>query len=534
MFRTAELQRKLPKEHYQQQVPPLREELLMLQMELRKAKFPVIVVFAGVDGAGKGETVNKLHEWLDSRWLITRAFGDPSDEELDRPDYWRFWRELPARGRIGLFLSSWYSTPILEHVYGRIGLAEFDERLERIKAFEQTLADDGALILKFWMHLSRDAQKERLRKLEKNPLQHWRISKRDWQHWEMYDQFIAAAERTIMKTSTGLAPWKIVEGYDERYRSTAVATTLYDTIRFRLDESEKAAANNNPNGDAGARPKSTTDLNAVLPVTVLSRLDMSKTLSKDAYDTGLKRYQARLNQLQRAARERKISTILVFEGWDAAGKGGSIRRITAALDSRDYQVIQIAAPTDEEAAHNYLWRFWRHLPRAGRVTIYDRSWYGRVLVERVEGFARTREWQRAYAEINDFEAQLVERGIVLLKFWLHITPEEQLRRFKEREQISYKAWKLTDEDWRNRERWMDYEMAVNDMIEHTSTRQAPWMLVEANDKRHARVEILSALCERLEAALPKDAKAMLATAPKVVKKAKKINGEARKSNKSKV
>ncbi len=500
MFRTAELQRKLPKEHYQQQVPPLREELLMLQMELRKAKFPVIVVFAGVDGAGKGETVNQLHEWLDSRWLITQAFGEPSDEERDRPEYWRFWRALPPKGRMGLFLSSWYSTPILDHVYGQIGLAEFDERIERIKAFEQTLADDGALILKFWMHLSQDAQKDRLRKLEKNPLQHWRVSKRDWQNWELYDHFVAAAERTIMKTSTGFAPWKIVEGYDERYRSVAVAAAIRDAIRFRLDEAEKASAMGG--GETGLRAKPPSpEGNGEASVTVLSRLDMSQTLVKDAYSANLKRYQARLNQLQRMARDRKVSTLLVFEGWDAAGKGGSIRRITAALDARDYRVIQIAAPTDEEAEHNYLWRFWRHIPRAGRVTIYDRSWYGRVLVERVEGFARTREWQRAYAEINDFEAQLAERGIVLCKFWLHITSEEQLRRFKEREQIAYKAWKLTDEDWRNRERWADYEMAVNDMVERTSTRQAPWTLIEANDKRYARVEVLRTLCERLESAL---------------------------------
>ncbi|MER2527335.1 MAG: polyphosphate:AMP phosphotransferase [Candidatus Competibacter denitrificans] len=499
MFRTAELKRKLPKEHYHQQVPQLREDLLMVQMELRAAAFPVIVVFAGVDGAGKSETVNQLHEWLDSRWLVTRAYGEPSDEERDRPEYWRFWRQLPAQGRIGLFLSAWYSTPILDRVYGHTSEAEFDGRLERIKAFEKTLADDGALILKFWMHLSKNAQKDRLRKLEKNPLENWRVSKRDWQHWEMYEQFVVAAERTIMKTSTGQAPWKIIEGYDERYRSTAVATVIRDAIRFRLNETAKASGGNG--GADSARSKAPVAETDGLPaVTILSRLDMSQTLEKVDYDAGLKRYQAKLNQLQRIAREQKISTILVFEGWDAAGKGGSIRRITAALDARDYQVIQIAAPTDEEAAHNYLWRFWRHIPRAGRVTIYDRSWYGRVLVERVEGFARTREWQRAYAEINDFEAQLVERGIVLLKFWLHITPEEQLRRFKEREQIPYKAWKLTEEDWRNRERWADYELAVNDMVEHTSTQKEPWTLIEANDKRYARIKVLHTLCERLEAA----------------------------------
>ncbi|MCC9000328.1 MAG: polyphosphate kinase, partial [Candidatus Contendobacter sp.] len=391
MFRTAELQRKLPKEDYHQQVPHLRQELLMMQMELRDAGFPVIVVFAGVDGAGKSETVNKLHEWMDSRWLITRAFGDPSDEERDRPEYWRFWRELPPKGRIGLFLSSWYSLPILDQVYGHTHLAEFDERLERIKTFEQTLADDGALILKFWMHLSKDAQKERLRKLEKSPLLHWQISKRDWRHWEMYDQFIATAERTLMKTGTGLAPWKIVEGYDERYRSVTVATAIRDAIRFRLEEVKAGRVNGNGETAVHSSVPVAPEPSGVAPVTVLSHLDMSKALAKEDYDASLKRYQAKLNQLQRTARDRKVSTLLVFEGWDAAGKGGSIRRITAALDARDYQVIQIAAPTDEEAAHNYLWRFWRHLPRAGHVTIYDRSWYGRVLVERIEGFARTRE-----------------------------------------------------------------------------------------------------------------------------------------------
>ncbi len=289
MFRTAELQRKLPKEEFHQQVPRLREDLLMIQMELRNAHFPVIVVFAGVDGAGKSETVNKLHEWMDSRWLITRAFSEPSDEERDRPEYWRFWRELPSKGRMGLFLSSWYSMPILDRVYGHIGLAEFDERLERIKTFEKTLADDGALILKFWMHLSKDAQKERLRKLEKNPLLHWRISKRDWRHWELYEEFVAAAERTLMKTSTGLAPWKIVEGYDERYRSVAVAAIIRDAIRFRLEEAKAAPVAGN--GDAAARlPKPAADLSGLPAVTILSRLDMSKTLSKEDYDSGLKHY----------------------------------------------------------------------------------------------------------------------------------------------------------------------------------------------------------------------------------------------------
>lgn len=512
MFRTAELKRTLSKEAYKERVPMLRQELLDVQNRLRGAGFPVIVVFGGVDGAGKSETVNLLNAWMDPRYLVTRAFDAPSDEERDRPPYWRFWRELPPKGRIGLFLSSWYSAPILEQVYGRTDPAGFDERLSRIAVFEKALADDGALILKFWMHLSKQAQKQRLKKLEKDPLLHWQISDTDWEHWRMYDKFMAAAERALLKTGTGLTPWKIVEGYDERYRGVTVATAIRDAIETRLQEARVSTAITQRLEARARRQQQALELADGLEdnpataepgsaYTVLSTLDMTRSLAKKDYQARLHGLQGRLNQLQQEAKERRVSTILVLEGWDAAGKGGAIRRIISAVDARNYQVIPIAAPTDEEAAHHYLWRFWRHLPRAGRITIFDRSWYGRVLVERIEGFASAHEWRRAYAEINDFEEQLAEHGIVLLKFWLHITREEQLRRFQEREQTPYKQWKLTDEDWRNRERWDDYEQAVNDMVEHTSTQVAPWTLVEGNDKRYARVKILDTLCRRLDAAL---------------------------------
>jgi polyphosphate kinase 2 (PPK2 family) len=228
---------------------------------------------------------------------------------------------------------------------------------------------------------------------------------------------------------------------------------------------------------------------------------MSQTVPRSKASEQIERFQGRLNGLQRKTADRGLSAVLVFEGWDAAGKGGVVRRVTASLDARNYQVIPIAAPTDEERAHHYLWRFWRHLSRAGRVTIFDRSWYGRVLVERVEGFATEREWMRAYAEINQFEEQLVEHGIVLAKFWMHITKDEQLRRFKERQKISWKRWKITDEDWRNREQWPAYELAVNEMIERTSTRLAPWTIVEGNDKAFARIKVLRTVGDAFEAAL---------------------------------
>ena len=516
MFRTAELGQKVSKSEFNQREPLLRQALLEAQANLRvNSDFPVIILFAGVDGGGKGDTVNVLNEWMDPRWLVTRAYDEPSDEERDRPEYWRFWRDLPPKGRIGLFLSSWYSQPILRRVHDKDSQAIFDDRLDRILAFEKALADDGALILKFWMHLSQDEQKRRLKKLEKDSLTSWRVTQQDWDHWHIYDRFEAAAERTIMRTSTGTAPWTIVEGVDPNYRSLTVGGIIRDEInrhidnvhkkkllleaQHKIDEIEKqqaAAGTSTGEGDESA--------GVIAPLTgatVLSSLDMSLHLTKPEYKKQLKECQARLNQLHRKALKKKLSTILLFEGPDAAGKGGAIRRVTAALDARHYQVLPIAAPTDEERAQHYLWRFWRHLSRAGRINIFDRSWYGRVLVERVEGFASEAEWKRAYAEINEFEEELTDHGILLLKYWVHISKDEQLARFKLREETPHKRWKLTEEDWRNRERWDDYDWAVNDIVEHTSTHSAPWVLVEGNDKRYSRIKVISAFCDRLEAML---------------------------------
>ncbi len=523
MFEAAELGRKVSRNDYEAQEPKLRLGLLDLQQQLRNADFPVIVVFAGVDGAGKGSTVNLLNSWMDPRWLITRAYTEPSQEEAERPEFWRYWRDLPPKGRIGMFLSAWYSQPVLDRVYGRIRLDELDDKLDRIRSFESALAEDGALILKFWMHLGKDAQKKRLKSLEKDPLLSWRVTETDWKHWRKYNDFVAAAERTIMRTSIGQAPWHILEGFDPRYRHLAVGNLLMESIRKHIADgvARRQVAVQLARDDSSKNARSTTagkgkpasaqavaqqpepaleDSVTGLP-TILSTLDMSKKLERKAYKTQLKKYQGKLNQLHRQASAQGISTLMVFEGWDAGGKGGAVRRCTAALDARRYQVLPFAAPTDEERAQHYLWRFWRHLGRASRVTIFDRSWYGRVLVERVEGFATQDEWMRAYAEINDFEAQLVQHGIVLLKYWLHITPEEQLKRFKAREETPYKRWKLTDEDWRNREKWPLYEAAVNDMVERTSTRLAPWTLVEGDDKLYARVKVIKTMVERLDTAL---------------------------------
>jgi polyphosphate:AMP phosphotransferase len=515
MFEAAELGRTIPKDAFKAQVPTLRTELLEIQRQLTAARFPAIVVFAGVDGAGKGETVNLLNEWMDPRYIVTRAYGEPSDEESERPEYWRYWRDLPPNGRVGFFLSSWYSRPVLDRVHRRQRAADFDKQLDRIAAFERMLTDDGALILKFWMHLGKKAQRKRLRTLQKDPLTRWRVTKRQWQNWRMYDKFVAAAERVLQRTSTVNAPWMIVEGVDEGYRSLTVATAIKDAISKALADGRGvrptlklvSGTQTQPRRLPAGRSRSALAVTpkgrvseAAAP-TILNSLDMSQALSKKTFATELEKYQGRLNLLHRKAKDKGLSVILVFEGWDAAGKGGAIRRLTAALDARSYQVIPIAAPTDEERAHHYLWRFWRHLSRAGRLTIFDRSWYGRVLVERVEGFASEPEWMRAYSEINEFEDELVDHGIVLIKYWVHITQDEQLRRFKEREKARYKQWKLTDEDWRNRAKWGDYERAVNDMVERTSTRVAPWTLVEGNDKYFARLKILKTACSRISSAI---------------------------------
>jgi len=538
MFATAELGQSVPKEEYKKREPALRQELLQVQQELRRSKrFPVIILFAGVDGAGKGETVNLLNEWMDSRWIQTFAYEEPSQEEAERPEFWRYWRDLPPKGQIGLFLSAWYNRPTLDWAYGNIDEAEFTRRLDRIVSFCDALLADGALILKFWMHLSADEQERRLKALEADPLLRWRVTENDWKHWKIYDKFLDAAERIMARTSTGQAQWTIVEGSDPHYRSLVIGEAVRDAIRRRLYEfevrdrvhtelesalestdqdgaldagddgkkkskkKEGSKKEESKKGDNEKTPDDPALANGEEPLTVLSALDMSLALPKDEYKQALKKYQAMLNVLHRRAKAGRTSTLILFEGPDAAGKGGAIRRLTASMDARNYRVLPFAAPTDEERARHYLWRFWRHLSRSGRVTILDRSWYGRVLVERVEGFAKTDEWTRAFAEINQFESELIDHGIVLLKFWIAISADEQLRRFEDRRTTPHKRWKLTDEDWRNREKWNDYQLAVHDMVARTSTRLAPWTLVEGNDKRYARIKVLQTVCERLNDAL---------------------------------
>ena len=497
MFESAELGHKIDKATYETEVPKLREALLDAQFELaQKAKFPVIILIGGVDGAGRGETVNLLNEWMDPRYVQTHGMGEPSDEELDRPMMWRFWRALPPKGKVGVFLGSWYTWPILNRVHGVTKVAELDQSLERAKRLEKMLTDEGALIIKFWLHLSKEKQEARLKLLEKNPKTRWRVTKRDWEHYKLYNKFLTVHESVIRHTSTAEAPWIIVEGAEARYRSLTVGKVILESIRKRLAEE-------NSKKKVAAETHAPPLLPSIDNMHILKALDLTQKVEKKKFQEELEKYQGKLALLTRDPKFRDMTVITVFEGNDAAGKGGSIRRITSAVDARQYEVVPIAAPTEEERAQPYLWRFWRYIPRRGRVTIFDRSWYGRVLVERVEGFCSQADWMRAYHEINDFEAQLVRNNIVVVKFWLTISKEEQLRRFEDRKKTGFKRFKITDEDWRNREKWDAYEQAICDMVDRTSTEIAPWTLVEANDKNFARIKVLKTLCQRIEAAMKK-------------------------------
>ena len=480
MFESAELGHKIDKETYRKAVPQLRAELLDAQYELKEqGKIPVIVLVSGQDGAGKGETINILYEWMDPRFISTLAFAAPTDEEKQRPFMWRYWRALPPKGRIGIFAGSWYSSPIHDHLEGTMAQAAVDQRIDQINRFEQMLVNEGALILKFWFHLTKDGQKRRLKALEKDPRTAWRVTKWNWDRLKTYDKLQDVVHHVLRLTNTPWAPWIIVEGEDDRFRSLTTGKILLDAVRQRLAESDKQATPVAPPVQPNIDGRD-----------VISEMDMTHKLVKKAYEDQLAKWQGRLSELVRDPRFKDHSLICVFEGSDAAGKGGAVRRITAAMDARDYQIVPIAAPTEEERAQPYMWRFWRHVPRVGRVTIFDRSWYGRVLVERVEGFCAEADWLRAYTEINDFEHELVEAGAVIVKFWLQVSKEEQLRRFKDREKVEFKRFKITDEDWRNRGKWEDYEGAAEEMLLRTSTPLAPWTVVEANDKLFARIKVL--------------------------------------------
>jgi polyphosphate:AMP phosphotransferase len=487
-------ERRMPKRAYEARVPVLREALIQLQIALQQAPFSVLLVIAGDDASGKGDVVNILNGWLDPRGVETFAFHDVTDEERERPPMWRYWRSLPPRGRMAIYVGGWHADALAINPRTSGDFTRFREMLSHLAHFESLLAAGGTLIVKIWLRLSKRAQGARLRELEGDPDTAWRVSVDDRRHHRDYARRARLAEEVRHSTDIPAAPWHIIDAVDVRARNVAVADVLLARFQTHLHGRVKSAATKS-RGVASLRPAG---------LRRLQKLPLDQHLSEADYEAKRDKWLGRLNRAVRTAADQGRSIVWVFEGWDAAGKGGAIRRLTSAIDAREYRVIPVAKPTDEEKSHHYLWRFWRHVPRAGRVTIYDRSWYGRVLVERLEGFCSEDEWQRAFAELNDFEEQLTERGIIVLKFWLHLSKDEQLRRFRAREDTPYKRHKINDEDWRNRRRWDAYEIAVGDMLALTDRPNAPWHLVPANNKRFARLEILRLSCRLIDAALEKD------------------------------
>lgn len=489
MLDTLNLELSLDKETYNAKIEILMQQLRSLQHACREKNLPVIFVLEGWAAAGKGSLVKKMVGYMDPRGFAVHPIWPASEEERRFPFLWRFWQNLPGRGRIGFFYHSWYTHVLEDRLFDRLAEREVPVAMRQMNAFERQMVDDGVAIAKFWIHLSKKELKRRLKKAEADALQSWRVRPEDWHQAKNYDCYSSFAEEMVLQTSTGHAPWTLVEGDCQRWARVKVLTQMATTITEALDRLHIQCA-----------PVKLPPQERLEPTEpdFLGQVDLTLALSPEEYKRQLREEQARLSQLQLSIHEHHIPVLAVFEGWDAAGKGGAIKRLTDVLDPRSYGVSAFAAPTDEEKAHHYLWRFWRRLPTAGKIGIFDRSWYGRVLVERVEGFATEPEWRRAYQEINEFEEQLTSAGCVLLKFWLHISEAEQLNRFTERQNNPFKQYKLTEEDWRNREKWPVYEVAVNQMIQRTSTPTAPWTIIPANDKHYARVKVIETVTQAIK------------------------------------
>lgn len=493
MLATIQFGQSYSSKEYKEISTESRIRLFNLQQACLNGKIPVIIYVDGVSGTGKGSFLNLLSEWCDAKHMKTHSFWYLSDEEKLRPEAWRYWTRIPSRGEMAVFVGGVYGEPLRRLADGEITEAEFNEIMHERVEFERTLAQSGYVIVKLWFHLTADEHKKRMKERRKNKGEGF--SSYDEKSEENYEKLSRAVENMLPLTDKEFAPWYIIDAFDEKYRNikavSAISACMDNAlIRKKAFEAAEPAAENDADTEAG--------------ISILDQVDLSLSVDKEEYKKELEELQNDIRSLTYKAYKKGISSTILFEGFDASGKGGSIRRLTQAIDSRITRVIPVSAPSEDELAHHYLWRFWRYVPRAGFVTVYDRSWYGRVLVERVEGLAKRWEWRRAFSEINAFENELIAKKNILLKFWLHISSDEQLRRFKEREEIEWKRHKITDEDWRNRAKSEEYKIAANEMFLRTNTVQAPWIIVSAENKYHARLEVLKAykkaLKEKLAAA----------------------------------
>jgi polyphosphate kinase 2 (PPK2 family) len=495
----VDLSLKISESQFDKLVEPLGHRLNELQRKCRQAGIPIVAVFEGWDTAGKDGAVNRLVRMIDPRGFKVYAIGAPSKDDAARPFLWRYAIRLPNRDFMAIFIRSWYGRVLVERVEKLIPQEEWRLAYDDIVAFERQLLDDGYVLVKFWLHISRKEQKRRLEMMAADPLESWKVKPENLRNNARYKSYAEAAEEMFLKTSNPMAPWTIVEAENRYFGRLKIYETLAKAMVEALDRLERQKKVKRPYG----YPVDPSEYKTIVlkSESFLKRFDLTKAVPPDRYRRKLDKLQTQARRVHHKMFLDGVPVIVVFEGWDAAGKGGAIKRLVAPLDTRRFEVVSIHAPTDIEKSHHYLWRFWKDVPKSGLLTIFDRSWYGRVLAERVERLCTTDEWLRAYREINEFEKTLVNSGAVMIKFWLHIDRKEQLRRFRTRERTPYKRWKITEEDWRNRAKWEDYEMAVAEMIQRTSTTYAPWTVVESNNKYYSRLKVIQTFVDAVTPAL---------------------------------
>ena len=494
MLEQIDLTKKMPKEVYQEQMEQMESELAALQRECKALGIPVILVFEGLDASGKGVQINKLIHPLDPRGFEVHAIKEETEEERMHPFLWRFWTKTPEKGRMAIFDTSWYRKVSIERFDHKMSKEELAYVYQEITTFERALADDGNVLIKFFLHISQKEQRKRFDKMLHSKETAWKVSREDEKRNKEYRRYKEICEEMLERTESEYAPWILIEAEDRRFATAKIFAQVIRQLKERILQEKAVGKSASQSSDIQVE---TTQKN-LMESSVLSKVDLTLAYTEEEYKKRLKALQERLELLHSELYRKRIPMVLGFEGWDAGGKGGAIKRLTDAMDPRGYLVSPKAAPTETEKNHHYLWRFWKNMPKDGHVTIFDRTWYGRVMVERIEGFCTKEEWQRAYREINDMESHLAHSGAIVLKFWMQIDKDEQERRFKERMENPQKQWKITDEDWRNREKWDFYEEAVNEMIIRTSTSYAPWIIVEGNNKYYARVKVLETVVNAME------------------------------------
>ena len=398
---------------------------------------------------------------------------------------YRYFTRIPEGGKFAFFDGSWMDEVTKDVAWGRIDEKGYRRRIESINRFERQLSDNGYLVVKFFFDISKKEQKIRLSRLKDEKSTAWRVD--EWDEWQNrnYSECRKLFCDYMEATDKMAVPWYCIDSKERKWAELRVTELLVENIGIALQNVGRAAA----------IPQNVFPLKKM---PFLADISLDKTIEEDVYEKKLKKLQRKLASLHNKIYLKKIPVIIAYEGWDAAGKGGNIKRLTAALDPRGFEVCPIASPEPAEKNRHYLWRFWNRLPKDGHIAIFDRTWYGRVMVERLEGFCSENDWQRAYNEMNEFEKELSDWGAVIIKFWVQIDKDTQLARFTDRQNTPEKQWKITDEDWRNREKWDLYETAINDMIQKTSTSYAPWHILESNDKCYARIKALKIVVRELE------------------------------------